>query len=252
MNKFLVALQFLTRISPKPNLVVDQETFARSMIYFPLIGLIIGGILAGTAWVGTNMLTPLVAGVIILAIEVLVTGGLHLDGFMDTMDGVYSGRARERILEIMKDSRVGAHSVIILGLFFLFKLALLTELPEDLLLKALVFMPIPGRIAQIFCMVVFPYVRVEGLGNLFKDYIGFRELLPGLILALPLSYLLLGFAGLAAYILTMGYVYLQGRRLTAKLEGLTGDIYGALSEQSEVVFLFLIYIQSLASWQKIF
>ena len=241
MNKFLAALQFLTRISLKPDLVVDPVTFGRSMVYFPLVGVIIGSMLAVLAWLGNNFLTPLVTAGLILTLEVAITGGLHLDGFMDTMDGLYSGRSRERILEIMKDSRVGAHSVMALVILFILKAALLVEIAPGLLIPGLILMPMVGRLGQVLAAVRFPYIRPEGLGKLFKDYVGPSQLWPGIVLSLGASWLAFNYWGPLLITLMLAVMALQGKYITNKLGGLTGDVYGAICEISEVVFLMFIY-----------
>ena len=116
MNNFLVGLQFLTRITVKKNLDWSEKACGGSVKFFPFIGAILGIIYAIFGYViyfllpqyNFNLSTHLI-GFILLALNIFLTGALHCDGFTDTMDGILSGRKRERILEIMKDSRVGAH-----------------------------------------------------------------------------------------------------------------------------------------------
>ncbi|MDD2497634.1 MAG: adenosylcobinamide-GDP ribazoletransferase, partial [Desulfitobacteriaceae bacterium] len=109
-RSMIIALTFLTRIPIKINFTYDEKDLGRTSRYFPLVGLIIGLLVAGVAYVFGGIDRQLGAVAAILT-GVILTGGLHLDGFMDTADGIFSARKRDKMLEIMKDSRVGAHGV---------------------------------------------------------------------------------------------------------------------------------------------
>jgi len=243
--KFIIALQFLTRIQISPNLVVDERTFGKSMIYFPVVGLLIGIILAGTHYLLSFLFTPLITAVFLVWLEVAISGGLHLDGYMDTMDGIYSGRSRERILEIMRDSRVGAHSVIALACLFIFKLAFLADYPADLLTPVLILMPMLSRLTQLIGVTCFPYVRETGLAKNFNDYLSKKDLgLAGLI-SLIICLLVGGWLGLIFFAVTFLIAFTLGKYITGKVGGLTGDVYGAITELSEVLLLVVGYLISL-------
>lgn len=242
MIKFIIALQFLTRIQINPNLVVDDESFGKSMTYFPLVGLVIGLILAGSYYFFSLIFTPLVIGALLIWLEVVLSGGLHLDGFMDTMDGIYSGRSRDRILEIMRDSRVGAYSTIALGCLFLLKLSLLADYPAKHLVPTLVLVPMLGRLTQIVGVSCFPYVRETGLAKKFNDYIGKRELFLASLSSLLICLLVAELVGFIFFIATVLIAVLGGRYVSYKLGGLTGDVYGAITEISEVLLLIIGYL----------
>ena len=119
MNNFFVVLQFLTRIRIVKQTDWSLESFGKSVKFFPLIGAVLGSIIAGCYYIVSHYL-PLLdinisanfIAIIIFILGILLTGGLHCDGFMDTADGVFSGRSRERMLEIMKDSCVGSNAVV--------------------------------------------------------------------------------------------------------------------------------------------
>ena len=120
MKAFLIGLQFLTRLKLARQDTWTDADFGRSVKYFPLVGAVIGLILV-LVYKGTVPYLPHHIGTVLLLVsEAVLTGGLHLDGFMDTMDGLFSYRSSPRILEIMKDSRVGSNAVMSLGLLLLF------------------------------------------------------------------------------------------------------------------------------------
>ncbi|MFA7467427.1 MAG: adenosylcobinamide-GDP ribazoletransferase, partial [Desulfotomaculaceae bacterium] len=124
MKSFFFALQHLTRIRLYQG-AFDDRAFGRSPVFFPAVGLLLG-LLLWLAKVFFDLVfpDPLVAALLVVTMAVL-TGGIHLDGFMDTMDGVLSGRPREKKLEIMRDSRVGSHGVVAGIIIVLAKLTLL-------------------------------------------------------------------------------------------------------------------------------
>ena len=132
MKRLLVALQFLTIIPFKIKGKVDDNDLGRSLIYFPIVGLLIGLILAGIAYFAAPI-PPLVTSALILIAWGVITGGIHLDGFADTCDGFYGNRPKEDILRIMRDSRIGTMGAVGVALILLFKFAVLSSTrPEDL------------------------------------------------------------------------------------------------------------------------
>ncbi|MGI9860306.1 adenosylcobinamide-GDP ribazoletransferase [Moorella naiadis] len=244
---FLTALQFLTRVrlSNRGN---REVSFQASIVYFPLVGLILGLILAAAGLV-LNHFVPAARAGFLLALGVFLSGGLHLDGFIDTMDGLLSGRERERVLAIMKDSHVGAHGVTAVITLLLLKFSLLFSLPParlwlgDLPLSPfLLLMPVLARWAMVPALTCFPYARREGLGNLFGAGQGRRALILATVAAIALSWLALGCGGLILMALVALTAWWWCRRLTVVLGGLTGDTYGALAELTEVFVLAVVVL----------
>lgn len=243
---FLTAFQFLTRIPVSSNAVWAPDAFGRSVKFFPLIGGLIGLILAGTAYgvqfygAGKAPVHVLAAGLII--IEIVITGALHCDGLMDTADGLFSGRSRERILEIMKDSRIGAFGAISFCLFILFKYSLLVDIPANALITAMFVMPVAGRIAVVTAITGFPYIRAEGLGKNFAGGDGKKTvwIAGALALGLVAPFGRMALAALAAGLIA---ALLVARYAAARLGGMTGDVYGAVLELSEVAALSVFCLQ---------
>ena len=242
MKDFISALQFLTTIRLVKLPVSSPTEFARSMLYFPLVGLILGTILAGIGYLASFRLSAGVVGAVILISEVLLTGGLHLDGYMDTMDGIFSGRSRERILEIMKDSRVGAHAVIALAGLFILKYALLVEVLHLKLWTILVLLPALGRFNIGIGTALFPYARPEGLGKGFAEsFTKLRLTITGVYTALA-AFLIWNWRGLILWGVIGVWGWIFSRFVSGRIGGLTGDVYGALCELSELVALLLVVL----------
>jgi len=251
MRGFWAGLQFLTRMRVVQQTSWADEDFGASVKFFPLYGLLIGIFLAGGYYIFNLILPPLITAALIILLEVVITGGIHLDGFMDTMDGLFSGRSPERILEIMKDSRVGAHSVIALGLLYLLKFSIYYEYPSEMMLSALFFMPAMGRWAMLMGIIVFPYARLEGMGKSFHQYAGKKAFIIGTLMILIIA----GFfkwIGIVTFMIAAAFAYLFCRKVALQLGGLTGDVYGAVTELTQVVTLLVFYVVSMWGWVMLF
>ena len=252
-REFVTALQFLTRIRLFRDPDYDDGLFGRSVKFFPLVGLLAGSILAGVAVLTGGWLPGTVRSTLLVTLSVFITGGLHCDGLMDSADGLFSGRSRERMLEIMKDSRVGSFGVIAIILLLLWKWALLHDLPDSLLVPALISMMTFGRFAMILAILRFPYARPEGMGKAFALYAGTHSLGPALATLLGLlavfyfvtGPLVCGIAAAAALAAIL-FAFWFGRWTTHKLGGMTGDTYGAVTELSELVVLTVFVLSTFA------
>ena len=237
MRGFLIALAFLTRIPlPAPKVEVTSEEFSRSYLYYPLVGLVLGLLLWLLAKASIPYFPPLVLGALILIAQLILTGGIHLDGFMDSMDGLLSARSPERMLEIMKDSRIGAHSCMALVGLLLLKFSLLASLTPTQF-SILLVMPMLSRWVFQIGVIGFPYARPQGLGKGIQETAHWIPFLFSGGLVLAASFYLAGFAGLIAFGVCVLTVTLLASRITTLLGGLTGDLYGAFIELSEVVCL---------------
>lgn len=243
MQDFFTALQFLTRIKIYNQTQWDEGTFARSVAYFPAVGLVIAAVLVAVykLLVFLNCSSLLIA-VLLIITEIIVTGGLLCDGFMDTADGVFSGRERERILEIMKDSCVGSNAVLAFVSLVLLKLAVYLELNSEQLTLALYAMPIITRTLMVYNIRCYSYARKSGIGGMFasadKKIVLISSTLLGLALLAPTQSLSL----FIALVLTIAYNFWAANYLKRILHGLTGDTYGALAESGNVFFLLSLSI----------
>ena len=186
MRSFLTALQFLTRIHIVSQKDLTMADFGRSTKFFPLVGAVLGAIylLAALLLYVLFGLQGYTVKAVLVLLPILLTGGLHCDGFMDTVDGLFSGRSRERMLDIMKDSRTGSFGVVAFGAMLLLNWSLLMDLPVPVLLIAVFVMPIIGRMAMLFAVAYFPYARPEGMGRAFAEMADRKAVLIGLVTAL--------------------------------------------------------------------
>ncbi|HHY25396.1 MAG TPA: adenosylcobinamide-GDP ribazoletransferase [Desulfitobacterium dehalogenans] len=242
MRKLWIALTFLTRIPlPQPENVTSEE-FTQSQHYYPLVGLILGG----TLWLALILLLPhyppLVTAALLLTLELILTGGIHLDGFMDSMDGLLSARTPERMLEIMKDSHVGAFGAVSATVYLLLKFTLLAgllALPSPFVPYLILFMPILSRWIFQIGVHFFPYARAQGFGQGFHEAsLKTRWLFLGEgLLLLFLTYWVLHWPGISGFILATLFILFFTHKVSRLLGGLTGDLYGASIELSELLFL---------------
>ncbi|MCK8825515.1 adenosylcobinamide-GDP ribazoletransferase [Fuchsiella alkaliacetigena] len=244
-NKLIIALQFLTRIPIKVELDYSPANIGRSMVFYPVIGMLLGLLLALLNSFFLLFWSDVAAKALVLISLIILTGGLHLDGYMDTIDGLFSGRPKDRMLEIMRDSRVGAHGVTALTSLLLLKLVFLVELSGSIQLEALLLMTTFSRWAMVYAAAYYPYARQEsGLGKAHADFVGHKEVVIASLGTVILAALLLGLNGLIAFILSGLATMLIIKLIIKKIQGLTGDCYGAINELIELftlVILTLIY-----------
>ena len=190
MHSLLLAISFLTIAPVYGNRIANDREFANSLYYYPLVGFIIGMILFAVSRL-TELLGPgIAAEAMIILAWVMVTGALHLDGLMDSADGLFSGRDRERKLEIMKDSRVGAMGAITLVVVILLKLAFLDNLLITDKAWVLLVAPAVGRFMMVYAICRYPYARSGGgLGAAFGGEAGLPKLAGAALLLLAGSWL---------------------------------------------------------------
>lgn len=242
MRGFLSALQFLTIVPVRLKEPVTEKDLSKSVVWFPVVGLILGAVLCLVNMVGMRILPPMVVKGLVLTALILLTGALHLDGFADTCDGFFSGKGREETLAIMRDSRLGTMGVIGLVLIVLLKFALLVSLPRQVETSALLLMPAIGRWAMAVIGSLTPYARKSsGKGSFHaSDSVNYRELIKATFITFIVSLLLFRFCGIlimiAVYLLILGIRWFSLR----KIGGITGDVSGAAGELSEVLTLALI------------
>ncbi|HLI27864.1 MAG TPA: adenosylcobinamide-GDP ribazoletransferase [Chloroflexota bacterium] len=236
----LVALQFLTRLPLPAGLPIAGPALGRALGWFPLVGALLGAVLAAADWALSHALPRGLVDVLLLALLALLTGGLHLDGFMDTCDGLFSLRSPEERLAIFRDSRVGSFGVVGLTTLLLLQWAALGALPSAHRAGCLIVALATARWAMVYAIVAFPYGRAEGLGRVFKDQAGPHALLVATALGALIAGGVLGGVGLVTLALAALIAWLFARYCLGRLPGLTGDTYGALNELVQTLLLVLL------------
>lgn len=248
---FFTALQFFTRL-PVPRWVGYQpEWLQQSSRYFPLVGVVVAGICAALHMVASWLLPPHMAVLLAIAAGIYVTGAFHEDGFADMCDGFGGGLTRERVLEIMRDSRVGAYGAIGIVCLLAIKATALVSLPPELVAAAFLIAHPLSRLAAVSLIWSMDYARDEGKSKPMAQAMSNREFTIAAICALlpAVACGLLGVIDWSALVLAVlaatASAWFLGRKCQRRLQGYTGDCLGAVQQLAEVA----IYLAILSSVQ---
>jgi adenosylcobinamide-GDP ribazoletransferase len=243
MKDILMALSFLTILPVGRFICADEKALVRAMAFYPLVGLVIGLLVAFVQYLLSFLLPKALVLWLVIGLLGLVTRGLHLDGLADTIDGLACGGTRERILEVMRDSRIGAFGVI--GLIFLIgaKYLSLDHISASSLSYSLILMIVVGRYSMVMVCYRSSYARSEGgLAKPVTQYLGPREMVLSSVTALVISLVLMGLKGLGIFagvsLFSLGYRFFFKKRLG----GITGDVLGGANEMAELICLLLLVI----------
>ncbi len=246
MKLFIMTLRFLTRIPlPVRDLgeIMPNEAFAKGIVYYPLIGLITGILLYILYCVSGFLFSGMVPFVLVVLGEILITGGFHLDGLADTCDAIYSARDRKRMLEIMRDSRLGTNGAIAVLFDVLLKASFLSIMDSRLLFAAILLYP---AAAKMVTPVYFKgrYAREgEGLGNIYFGNVSNKRIFCTVLTGLLILLFFLRVWALIPAAVCLGAGFLFLKYMDAKIGGMTGDTLGAGAEVTEVLFLMTLYIE---------
>lgn len=230
----ILSLQFFTRIPININVDFNEKNIRYSVFFLPLVGALIGAI-GGLVYYVLSPYNNQLASFLTLLITIILTGGLHLDGLSDTFDGFLSNRDKERTLEIMKDSRIGAFGVLSLILLILFKYILIGSIENLPLAITLSFANSRMVLSRIISYK--KNARPGGLGELFhKSNPKSLMITSGIIYVVILAVLDI------RYLIPFLTTFLAGEYMSyvsyKKIDGLTGDVYGAIIELGEAISLF--------------
>jgi len=240
MRLYLIAIQFLTIIPLPFQIRWEKDDLARSMSLFPLAGLTIGAILAGLNWLMAPYLARPLADALLITALAVITGALHLDGLADVCDGIAARGSRERFMEVMKDSRVGAVGVVGVVLGLLLKWQAMAGVPTDIKWQALLLFPVITRFCQVQSIVFGRNARQDGLGSVLVSGAGKTQFVLAAVLAIASSWLLLGISGIMVLVAAMFSTVLIQAWFTARIGGITGDVIGCTSELNEILILILL------------
>jgi adenosylcobinamide-GDP ribazoletransferase len=234
IRRFFIAIQFLTRL-PVPRALNGSETdIGKAAAFFPLVGVIVGGG-AALVFVVLQRILPLPASVLCaIVFAVFITSGFHEDGLADSFDGFGGGWTKDRVLEIMRDSRIGTYGTLALIFVILGKFNFLSVLPSGQVWRWLIVAHTASRWTILPLCAWLPYARVEGQGKLVAKQVGVLEIITGTLTLLLVLILLPWQAALAALIVTTLVTLLSGLYFRARLQGITGDCLGAANQLTEV------------------
>lgn len=241
LGSLWTAWHFLTVIPLPVKVPFEAARMGTSALFFPVVGLVLGGLLlAFDAAAGSFFPSPMVSLALLLLLA-LMTGGIHLDGFADTVDGLAGGATPAERLEIMRDGRIGALAVV--GLFFLltFKFLALSALPGEVRWRGVLAFPFVGRSMMIPAAYFSTYPRPEGLGRNFVGKIPLSSIAGAAAIFLSGMLCLFQLKGLMLAALLAAASFVAVRWMAGKTGGITGDHLGALGEGAELLFLILLY-----------
>ncbi|KNF07902.1 cobalamin synthase CobS [Gottschalkia purinilytica] len=240
MRSLLLMIVFLTRIPIKYPYEYKEEDFVKGIKLLPIVGMIIGLVMYIPTMLDKYIDKPIIILLVWLT-YIWITGGLHLDGLTDTFDGIFSNRDRERMLEIMKDSRIGTFGVI--GLLFVLFCNIVVS--YYLGYKVFILVPIIGRSAALISCSISRYARNEdGMGTIFIENCGLKESIFGLIFTLIVSYIVFDVKVLTILLITYLLVVLTTKYIKTKIGGMTGDTIGFVIEVSQSIFIIAFYLYS--------
>lgn len=233
----LLAVEFLTVVRLRRWRRVDPAALARAQVFYPLVGLGLGLVLAGLDRALGALLPSAPRSALTVAALVVLTRGLHLDGLADTFDGLLGGRDRARRLEIMRDPRVGTFGVAAVALVLLLKWSAVMSLDASGRGAGLVLAPMLGRCAMVVLAAAVPYARPQGLGAGYHEAARGAPLLASLAAGPVVALLAYGPAGLALAVAAALVALAMAWWARAALGGATGDVYGATCELVETAVL---------------
>lgn len=234
---FLAAVQYFTRLPVPASVGHSQQLLDDAARYFPAVGTLVGVASAATFFVGSLLLPPTVAALLAVSAAVWITGAFHEDGLADAIDGIGGGYERQRILEIMRDSRIGTYGAVALLLSIGLRVSILAALPVDLGCLLLIVGHTCSRHAGIVLMWLLPYVREDESRakplsrslSLNAMLVASSTALAAFALGVAYDPALLG--GLPLALVAQLYWY---RVLRRNLQGYTGDCLGAAQQITEV------------------
>lgn len=234
MDSFLIALHFLTRIPVRYPQNASDSVQGRSVLFYPLVGFLIGVFLSVMALVLSGS-SDLVAAALVVSAWVILTGGLHLDGLADCADAWAGGLGnQQRSLQIMKDPAAGPIAVMVLLLLLLLKFVAVFVLIQQNNLTTLMLAPLLGRCAILLLMLSTPYVSPQGLADKLLQNLPFGEARQVVVLSLAFAGLFMGWANV---LLACGLLLWVRHAALKRLGGVTGDVYGAGVELMETTGL---------------
>jgi adenosylcobinamide-GDP ribazoletransferase len=237
MTSIIAAFQFLTIFPTLIKRMFTSREMGQSVGWFPLVGATLGALLYGVNHFAQMLFPTSVSAALTIFAWVFFTRAFHLDGFMDTCDGLFGGFTPERRLEIMKDSRMGAFGVAGGMLVLLTKYAALASSSASL--PALVISATLGRWGMALAIFAFPYAREHGLGRDLKDNVRWPQIILATCITLIVVWSAGAQMGLIAFALAGLTLWLGARYILRLIPGLTGDSYGALCEGIELMILLL-------------
>lgn len=247
-NSLVIAFAMYSKI-PMPQVEWTEKNMKYPLCFFPLVGAVIGALLCG--W---NILWPyicehtLLPAAVFVILPVVISGGIHVDGFIDTVDAVGSNKPMEKKLEILKDTHTGAFAIIMTIIYFVFALGVWSEMPSDAV-PLIAFAFVISRALSGLAVVIFPHAKTSRLLAVFADHaqkktVGIVMVIYIVGCAAAMCWLepLYGLAGVLGAAVSFGYYYYMAKK---HFGGITGDVAGYFVQVCELVIPCFV----LAAWK---
>lgn len=232
---FIILIQFMTRIPIPVNVEYDEKKLGKSIKYFPLVGAIIGVFLfAVNFFAGKITGNRQIIAITLIIAEILITGLIHIDGLADTADGLLSYAKKKKMLEIMKDSRIGTNGTVALILYFIAKFVFLSQVKSGYLF----LYPIISRLSTSMNAGLGEYARKGGMSNGIIERNGEKEAIISIVVTALLSFGIMRMKGLAVLFLAIIFILWFMKNVKGKIGGITGDTMGASLELTTLLVLF--------------
>ena len=239
MDGLVLAARYLTIVSLPGRSHRETAALGPAVVWFPVVGLALGAVLGAVNLVTAALFPSLLSALLTVTAWKLLTGGLHLDGLADCLDGLL-GRDVEHRLAIMRDSRIGAFGAVGLVLFLMIDIVALSELSEGWRWRVLLVAPAVARTAPAFLARLFPPARSDGQGAAFQRGVPRWAWAPALLVAGVVAAAILGAIGLVATFVSLAAALLLSSFLAGRLGGITGDVFGAAVETTELALILIV------------
>lgn len=241
INNFLLFIQFFTRIPVNKSLICEKKNFRSGAIFFPVIGLIIGGMQFILTNLLFNYLPFNILAVLVVMVPVIATGALHLDGLGDLCDGFYAFKGgKDRIIEIMKDSTIGTFACAAIVFDILLRYTTMLNLIQYKYLSLIILVPVISRFTIVLLAFIGKNAKETGTGNIFIGNIDLRTLVIAFIITFGIGFLLFDIITVSVLILLSCIItIIFNKYCEFKIGGLTGDLLGA---NNEIIEMFLLIV----------
>jgi adenosylcobinamide-GDP ribazoletransferase len=239
MPGLVLAIRYLTIVPLPWRGPGDGARLGRAAGWFPVVGAGLGALLAATDWMATRLFPGLLGALLTVTVWKLATGGLHLDGLADCLDGLM-GRDREHRLAIMRDSRIGTFGAVGLILFLMLEIVAVAELPGPWRWRVLLAVPAIARATPPVLARLFGAARPDGQGAAFAADVGLGGAVLAVVVALVVSVGALDGVGLLAAAVPLAVAGGAGWWFARRLGGITGDVLGAVVETAELMALLTV------------
>ena len=242
-EQFIILIQFMTRIPIPLKISYSEKKLGKSIKFFPLVGLIIGLILYFAnfliiVYLKNIFYNKTIIAIFLIILEILIVGIIHIDGLADTFDGLFSYAKKEKMLEIMKDSRIGTNGAVVLILYFITKTVLISEIITTNP-KYLIIFPIIARLSTPVNAGLSNYARKSGMSNVIISENGIFEAIFSLALSIILVFYIIDIKGIITIFIAFIFIIIFMLNVRKKIDGITGDTMGASLELTSILVLFL-------------